>query len=243
MKEFLRLISYARRYVAQLAAAVVLMTAAGAASGMMAVLVGPILYNALDTKHGNEPVTLYTVPVVHHSFYLSDFFPASFHNVWNMLAYMVLGVFFLKGFCDYFGNYLVNYVGFSAITNLRNAVFDKVLKQGAEFFEAHSTGQLMSTIMNNVDKVQLATSHILADFLRQLFMAVALSLVVLGKDFKLALISLIVVPFVVIPTTQIGRRIRRTTRHTQSKQGDLNQILQETLSGHMVGKACGAEGY
>ena len=63
MKEFLRLISYARRYVAQLAAAVVLMTAAGAASGMMAVLVGPILYNALDTKHGNEPVTLYTVPV------------------------------------------------------------------------------------------------------------------------------------------------------------------------------------
>jgi subfamily B ATP-binding cassette protein MsbA len=242
MKEFLRLISYARRYVAQLAAAVVLMTAAGAASGMMAVLVGPILYNALDTKHGNEPVTLYTVPVVHHSFYLSDFFPASFHNVWNMLAYMVLGVFFLKGFCDYFGNYLVNYVGFSAITNLRNAVFDKVLKQGAEFFEAHSTGQLMSTIMNNVDKVQLATSHILADFLRQLFMAVALSLVVLGKDFKLALISLIVVPFVVIPTTQIGRRIRRT-RHTQSKQGDLNQILQETLSGHMVVKAFGAEGY
>jgi subfamily B ATP-binding cassette protein MsbA len=243
MKEFLRLISYARRYVAQLAAAVVLMTAAGAATGMMATLVGPILYNALDTVHGNEHVELYTDPLFHHTFFLSDFFPASFHNVWNMLAYMVLGVFFLKGFCDYFGNYLVNYVGFSAITNLRNAVFDKVLKQGAEFFESHSTGQLMSTIMNNVDKVQLATSHILADFLRQLFMAAALSLVVLGKDFKLALISLVVVPFVVIPTTQIGRRIRRTTRHTQVKQGDLNQILQETLSGHMVVKAFGAEGY
>jgi subfamily B ATP-binding cassette protein MsbA len=243
MKEFLRLISYARRYMAQLVAAVVLMTAAGAATGMMATLVGPILYNALDTQHGNEPVKLYADPIFHHTFYLSDFFPARFHNVWDMLAYMVLGVFFLKGFCDYFGNYLVNYVGFSAITNLRNAVFDKVLKQGAEFFEAHSTGQLMSTIMNNVDKVQLATSHILADFLRQLFMAVALSLVVLGKDFKLALISLVVVPFIVIPTTQIGRRIRRTTRRTQSKQGDLNQILQETLSGHMVVKAFGAEGY
>jgi ATP-binding cassette, subfamily B, bacterial MsbA len=243
MKEFLRLISYARRYVAQLVAAVVLMTAAGAATGIMATLVGPILYNALDTQHGNEPVKLYTDPIFHHTFYLSDFFPARFHNVWDMLAYMVLGVFFLKGFCDYFGNYLVNYVGFSAITNLRNAVFDKVLKQGAEFFEAHSTGQLMSTIMNNVDKVQLATSHILADFLRQLFMAVALSLVVLGKDFKLALISLVVVPFIIVPTTQIGRRIRRTTRHTQSKQGDLNQILQETLSGHMVVKAFGAEGY
>ena len=243
MKEFLRLVSYARRYTAQLVAAVVLMTGAGAATGLIAALVGPILYNALDKNHPNEPVELYRDPIFHHSFYLSDFFPASFHNVWNMLAYMVLGVFFLKGFCDYLGNYLVNYVGFSAITNLRNAVFEKVLKQGAEFFEAHSTGQLMSTIMNNVDKVQLATSHILADFLRQSFMALALSLVVLGKDLKLALISIVVVPFVAIPTTQIGRRIRRTTRHTQDKQGELNQILQETLSGHMVVKAFNAEPY
>ena len=218
MKEFLRLISYARRYVGHLAASVILMTAAGAATGLMATLVGPILYNALDRNQSNQPIKLYTDPIFHHAFYLQDFFPATFHNVWNMLAYMVLGVFFLKGLCDYFGNYLVNYVGFSAITNLRNAVFEKVLKQGAEFFEAHSTGQLMSTIMNNVDKVQLATSHILADFLRQLFMAAALSLVVLGKDFKLAIISLVVVPFIVIPTTQIGRRIRRTTRRTQGNR-------------------------
>ncbi len=243
MKEFLRLISYARRYTVQLIAAVLLMTAAGAATGLMPTLIGPILYNALDTDRANEPVKILTDPVFHHSFYLSDFFPASFHNVWNMLAYMVLGVFFLKGFCDYFGNYLINYVGFSAITNLRNAVFEKVQKQGAEFFEAHSTGQLMSTIMNNVDKVQLATSHILADFLRQLFTAVALSVVVLSKDPQLALISLVVVPFIIIPTMQIGRRIRRTTRNTQDKQGELNQILQETLSGHMVVKAFGAEGY
>jgi subfamily B ATP-binding cassette protein MsbA len=243
MKEFLRLISYARRYTPQLILSVLLMVAAGAATGLMAALVGPILYNALDTTRPNEPVELYTDPLFHHTFYLADFFPHSFHNVWNMLAYMVLGVFFLKGFCDYFGNYLINYVGFSAITNLRNAVFEKVQKQGAEFFESHSTGKLMSTIMNNVDKVQLATSHILADFLRQLFMATFLCLVVLGKDAKLALISLVVVPFIVIPTTQIGRRIRRTTRNTQDKQGELNQILQETLSGHMVVKAFGAEGY
>ncbi len=84
-----------------------------------------------------------------------------------MVAFAILAVFLIKGVCDYLGNYLVNYVGFSAVTDLRNAVFDKVLKQGAEFFEAHSTGQLMSSIMNDIDKVQLATSHILADFLRQ----------------------------------------------------------------------------
>ena len=243
MKELLRLLSYARRYFAQLAGAVVLMTCAGAATGMMALLVGPILYKALDVHAADEPVALYTDPVFHHTLYLDDFFPASWHNVWSMIAFAILGAFLLKGLCDYFGNYLVNYVGFASVTNLRNTVFDKVLRQGAEFFEAHSTGKLMSSIMNDIDKVQLATSHILADFLRQLFSALFLTVVVLGKDWKLALISLVLLPLIVLPTRQIGRLIRGTTRRTQEKQAELNQILQETLSGHMVVKAFGAEPY
>ena len=160
-----------------------------------------------------------------------------------MVAFAILAVFLIKGVCDYFGNYLVNYVGFSAVTNLRDTVFDKVLKQGAEFFESHSTGRLMSSIMNDIDKVQLATSHILADLLRQTFTAVSLLLVVMTKDWRLALVSLTVLPFVAVPTTRIGRRIRRTSRRTQDRQAELNQILQETLSGHMVVKAFGAEPY
>ena len=83
---------------------------------------------------------------------------------------------------------------FSAVTNLRNTVFDKVQKQGAEFFEAQSTGRLMSSIMNDIDKVQVAISHILADLLRQFFTAIVLVLVVVGKDWRLALLSLIILP-------------------------------------------------
>jgi len=159
------------------------------------------------------------------------------------VAIGVIGVFVIKGVCDYLGNYLISYAGFSSITDLRNEVFDKVLKQGAEFFEAHSTGQLMSSIMNDVDKVQLAMSQMLADFLRQVFSALALAIVVIGNDWKLAAVSLTVLPFVMLPTRSIGKRIRRTSRKTQDRQAELNQILQETLSGHMVVKAFGAEGY
>ncbi|HEV2447338.1 MAG TPA: ABC transporter transmembrane domain-containing protein, partial [Candidatus Sulfopaludibacter sp.] len=145
MKELLRLLGYARRYMGHLLASVVLMTLAGASTGMMALLVGPILYRVLDVDAEDKPVALYTDPVFHHTLYLNDLFPRSFHNVWSMVAFAILGVFLLKGICDYFGNYLINYAGFSAVTNLRNTVFDKVLKQGAEFFEAHSTGRLMSS--------------------------------------------------------------------------------------------------
>jgi ATP-binding cassette, subfamily B, bacterial MsbA len=243
MNELRRLLSYSRRYWPHLSGAVILMAVAGIATAMMPLLVGPILYQVLDPTKPDKPVVLYREPFFHHEFRLNDIMPAGVHNVWTMVAAAVLAVFFLKGLCDYFGNYLVNYVGFSAITNLRNTVFDKVQKQGAEFFEAQSTGRLMSSIMNDVDKVQVAISHILADLLRQFFSAAFLLMVVIGKDWRLALLSVVVLPFVILPTRKIGRRIRGTSRKTQERQGELTQILQETLSGHMVVKAFNAEPY
>ena len=65
--------------------------------------------------------------------------------------------------------------------------------------------------------------------------------VVIQKDWRLALVSLTVLPFVLVPTLRIGRRIRRTTRRAQDEAADLNQILQETISGHQVVKSFGAE--
>ncbi len=241
MRELTRLLAYARRYSGYLALSVVLMCAAGGATAMMALLVGPILYRVLDPQAPNTPVKLYTDPVFHHSFYLNSLLPPGIHNIWTMVAFAIFAVFLIKGVCDYAGNYLINYVGFSAITNLRDVVFEKVLKQSAEFFESRATGRMMSSIMNDIDKVQVALSHILADLLRQFFAAVALTLVVLGKDWKLALISMALLPFIILPTTTIGRRIRSASRRAQERQGELNQVLQETLAGHMVVKAFGAE--
>ena len=116
-----------------------------------------------------------------------------------------------------------------------------MLRQGAQFFESNSTGRVMSSIMNDIEKIQVATSHMLADLLRQTFTVLFLLCVVIQKDWRLALVSLTVLPFVLVPTLRIGRRIRRTTRRAQDDAAELNQILQETISGHQVVKAFGAE--
>ncbi len=147
----------------------------------------------------------------------------------------------LKGLCDYFGNYFINYVGFSAVTDLRQTVFDRVLRQDAHFFESNSTGRVMSSIMIDLEKIQVATSHMLADWLRQSFSVVFLLFVVIQKDWLLALGSLTLLPFVLIPTARIGKLIRRTTRRAQDDAAELNEILQETISGHQVVKSFGAE--
>ena len=81
------------------------------------------------------------------------------------MAVAIVATFLIKGACDYFGDYFINYVGISAVTDLRQTVFDKVLRQDAHFFESNSTGRVMSSIMNDIEKIQAATSHMLADSL------------------------------------------------------------------------------
>ena len=239
MKELFRLLRFVRPYALPLLVSVGFMAVAGAAHAMIAVLVKPILDRVLTPASADAPVVLFTV--LGKPFYLSYLVPSQIHNVWTMVAFGIVAVFVTKGVCDYAGNYLVNYTGFSAITDLRQRVFDHVLRQDVHFYESHSTGRLMSSIMIDIDKIQVATSHILADWLRQSFTAIGLLYVVLHTDWKLSLVSLTVLPIVLIPTVRIGRRIRRTTRKAQDYAAEISQILQESLSGHQVVKAFAAE--
>jgi subfamily B ATP-binding cassette protein MsbA len=243
MKDLLRLLAFAKNYWGAILLSVILMACVGAAHGMIALLIGPIFDRVLNPAAPDTPVVLFTDPIFHHPVSLNQLVPGSIHNIWTMVAFAIVSVFVIKGVCDYLANYLVNYAGFSAVTDLRNTVFDKVVRQGAQFFEAHSTGRLMSSIMNDIEKIQVAVSHILADLLRQTFVVLGLLFVILHKDWKLALVSLTVLPFVLAPTARIGRRIRRTSRLTQDRAAELNEILQETLSGHQVVKAFATEGF
>jgi subfamily B ATP-binding cassette protein MsbA len=241
VKELRRLLAYSRPYVPHLTASVLLMICVGAAQGLTALLIGPIFDRVLNPQSADAPVLLFTIPIWNRLVYLGELVPVPVHNVWTLVAISIVTVFLVKGLCDYGGNYLINYVGFSAVTDLRQAVFDRVLHQDANFFENNSTARVMSSIMNDLEKIQVAMSHILADCLRQSFTTLALLAVVLHADWKLAIVSLTVLPFVLVPTVRLGRRIRRTTRSAQDDAAELNQVLQETLSGNQVVKSFGAE--
>ncbi len=236
-----RLLALAKPYWPRLMAAMFLMAGVGAMQGLMARLIQPVFDRVLKPESADLPVELFKLPFGHGAVHLNDLLPSAIQNVWTMVAASILMVFLLKGLFDYFGNYLINYVGLSVVTDLRQRVFDHVLRQDASFFAANSTGRLMSSIMNDIDKIQVATSHLLADWLRQTFTAIFLLAVLMQQDWRLAVASLTLLPFVLIPTARIGKRLRRTTRNAQDNVADLNEVLQETLSGQQVVKAFGAE--
>jgi subfamily B ATP-binding cassette protein MsbA len=241
MKELRRLLGYAKPYWASLLGSVVLMAIAGACHASIAFLVQPIFDRVLNPTPNTHQPLIVSIPVIRYDIHLEHYLPVWLSDMWMVVAVGVMAAFLLKGASDYLGSLMVNRVGFSAITDLRQQVFERVLRQDAEFFESNSTGKLMSSIMNDIEKIQVAISHMLADWLRQSFSAIGLLFVVLHQDWKLALFSLSVVPFVIAPTAKLGRRIRRSTRAAQDNQADLNEILQETLSGQQVVKSFGAE--
>ena len=156
-----------------------------------------------------------------------------------MVAFGILVVFLLR-VCDYFGNYLINYVGLSAVTDLRQE------SSAASFIRTHTfssrtrTARVMSSIMNDLEKIQVATSHILADLAAANPRRASACCSFFCNDWRLALVSLTVLPFVLVPTLRLGRRIR-DDRSAQDNAAELNQVLQETLSGHQVVKSFGAE--
>ena len=243
MKDWLRLLGYAKRYTGLLVASVALMIIVGLSQGAIALLIRPVIDLVLQPTVPNQPVLLATVPIIGYKIYLQQIVPSGIHNILTMVAFAIVVVFITKGIADYIANYLISRAGLSAVTDLRNAVFGKILGHGAAFFENHSTGRVMSGVMNDIEKIQVATSSMLVDLLRQIFVGLGLLFVVMQTNWRLALVALTVLPVVLIPTARIGRRIRRTSRNTQEHTAEMSQILQETISGHTVVHAFGAEQY
>ena len=244
MKDLYRLLRYARPYLPALLLSVLFMAVVGLSQGLLVRLIPLVFERVLNPNPAdNEPALLFSIPYTHVHLYLRDLIPSFVNNIWTMVAIGIMLCFVSKGVCDYLGNYLVNWVGINAIMDLRQEVFDRILQQSAEFFEKQSTGELMSNIMLDIDRIQIAVSNMLADWLRQMFTAIFLLLAMVSIDWKLSLVSVLIFPMVAFLTVQLGRKIRRTTRHAQDMAAGLNQILQEAITGHQVVKSFGAEDF
>ena len=115
MNRVLRLTSYGRKYWPQVLISVVLMALAGAAQGTVPLLIQPVFDRVLVPNAPDGRIALLPRPLLGHQFYLDSFIPFR-GSAWTMIATALLLAFFIKGVCDYLGNYLVSYAGFASVT-------------------------------------------------------------------------------------------------------------------------------
>ncbi len=127
------------------------------------------------------------------------------------------------------------------ITDLRNDLYNAILRRSVGFFSRYSTGTLLSTIVNDIERIQFAMGSVLAEFLQQFFMLLFMVYVVISLGGKLAWVLLLFVPFIIVSAGRIGKRVRHTTRRGQDKLADIQNILHETITGNRIVKAFGME--
>jgi len=243
MRQLMRLVRYILPFLAQLLGGVILLAGVGLLEAFRLMLLKPVFDRVLNPASGSDNILLFIIPKLDKPVFLQSFVPSMFHNAWTIVAYALVASTVLKGICDYLGTYLVNHAGFGMITNLRNELYDSVLRRSAAFFQEHATGRLISTIINDIERVQFAMSNVLAEFLQQVFsfLFIGIAVVIMGRG--LSWVLLLFVPFIVYSAVRIGRRVRSTTRKGQDQLADVQNILHETITGNRIVKAFGMESW
>ncbi|HTV13816.1 MAG TPA: ABC transporter ATP-binding protein [Acidobacteriaceae bacterium] len=245
MRRLWRLLYYARRYWLQALSAVVLAAGVGLMDAFRVLLIGPIFDNVLNpgaqSKAKQTPLLGELGERWHINLRPEMLVPHWIHNDWSTIAFAFVASTLLKGVCDYAGTYLANYAGFGMITDMRDDLYESILRRSVSFFQKHTTGTLLSALINDIERVQYATSSVLSDFLQQLCTLACMIIVVVALGGRLAWVLLIFVPVVAGSIRRIGRDVRRTTRRGQDKLADIQNILHETITGNRIVKAFNME--
>ena len=242
MKNFLRLLRYGLPYTLEWLPGVILSALVGILDTFRVLLLQPIFDQVLRPDAPEGPILLGLTNSRWH-FVLRSLVPhfLHVHNAWNVVAIALVLSTLIKGLCDYLGTYLVNYAGFGTITDLRNHLYEVTLRRSSSFFHKHPTGTILSTLINDVDKVQTALSSVIGEFLQQFFTFVVGIVLVIKLGGHLSWALLLFVPVVVTSARRIGREVRTRTRTGQDKLAEVQNILHETVTGNRIVKAFNTE--
>ena len=243
MRQLTRLLRYAVPYWWQVLASVILMAAVGFLDAFRLLLIGPILDRVLNPDQPTHQLKLLSIPGSQHSIHLEQFVPSVFQNPWAIVAFALIASTLIKGIFDYAGTYLVSYAGFGMITDLRDEMYNAILRRSSAFFQKHTTGTLLSTLINDLERVQFSLSSVLGEFLQQVFTLIFTVAAVIMLGGKLAWVLVLFLPAILVSSTKIGRRVRHTTRRGQDKLAEIQNLLHETITGNRIVKAFGMESW
>ena len=162
--------------------------------------------------------------LVDQGFSASD--PGALQN--TLLALMAMGVLLAAG--SYARYYLMTWLGERVVADMRNAVFKRVLSLDPVFFEVTKTGEVLSRITTDTTVLQSVVGSSMSMALRNAILLIGGLVMMAVTNPKLAGITLLLVPVVVVPVLFIGRRVRKLARASQDRVADVGAFAEESLN-------------
>lgn len=158
-----------------------------------------------------------------------------------VLPLAILAVAAVKALFSYGVGYLMAYVGNRVVADIRQELFQQLMRMPIGFHDSNTSGRLVSRIVNDVGLMANAASSVIKDMFQNALTFLAMVSVILYQDWKLAGISLIVIPLAGLTMVRVGKRLKKLAASGQAQMGDMSSTLQETFAGIRVVKAFGRE--
>jgi len=215
---YFRLLSYVRPYSRAFGLAMLGMIAAAATEPLFPALMKPLLDGGFGP--GKQPL----VPPI-------------------LFAAALVGIFILRGVLTFASSYFLAWVANRVVLDLRAAMFARLVRFPAKFFDDHSSGAVLSKIAYDVSGVTAAATTVLTVAVKDSIAVVGLLAWLLYLNWKLTLVALAVGPLIALFVRLLSRRLRSMAREAQHSMGDLVHVLEETIECHKVVKVFGGQAY
>ncbi|WP_064701795.1 lipid A export permease/ATP-binding protein MsbA [Halomonas caseinilytica] len=167
--------------------------------------------------------------------------PDAAFRLW--LPLFVVGMFAFRGLGTFLGTFFMSHVARNLVHALRCDVFNHMLHLPGRFFDAHSSGHLISRVTYHVEQVTGAATKAITILLREGLFVIGLVVYLLWTNWMLTLLFLAVTPLIGGVVSYASKRFRRISRRIQRSMGDVTHVASEALSGYRVVRTHGAEAY
>lgn len=161
----------------------------------------------------------------------------------NVIAIGIVVVFLVRGVFFYGQSYLVSYIAQRVIIDIREKLYVQFQKLQLAYYEKKQTGTIMSYITNDVAALQAALVDSLIELVTESAILVGSLVLMFYLDWKLSLVTLIVVPLIGQAMKIFGRKIKVSGALIQERTADITSLLQERISGVRVVKSFAREDY
>ncbi|GED22211.1 lipid A export ATP-binding/permease protein MsbA [Halomonas halmophila] len=165
--------------------------------------------------------------------------PDAAFRMW--LPLFVVGMFAFRGLGTFLGTYYMTNVARNLVHALRCDVFNHMLHLPGRFFDAHSSGHLISRVTYHVEQVTGAATKAITILLREGFFVIGLVAYLMWTNWMLTLLFLAVTPLIGGVVSYASKRFRRISQRIQRSMGDVTHVASEALSGYRVVRTHGAE--
>ncbi len=230
------LLSHVKPFKVRLILALFFMLMVSIFVGMLAVVIWPVI-NEISAGSGGE---ISAKGKMIREFILRLFGKDS-SNLKIILPQLLLITFFGNALFSFLSSYFMKTLGLKVVRNIRDQLYRSLIYKSIDFLSKARTGDLVSRISNDIDRIRFAVSETITVYIKESFTLIILLFIIFYLDWQMALISLTITPVAAMILKLFGKKVHKKVIQSQETIGELSSFLTETVSGNKIVKAYNME--